>query len=72
MEGIVRGNVYAQDVKVKNNGMLFGDIQCVSLTVDPTASVKVEKLYCVFLLVLFCFVLFQFVVVSFCFLMSCL
>ncbi|CAM9180394.1 unnamed protein product [Sphacelaria rigidula] len=40
VEGIVRGNVFASEVKVKNNGMLFGDIQCLQLTLDPTASVK--------------------------------
>lgn len=42
MEGIVRGNVFANDVKIKNNGMLLGDIQCVCLTLDPTASIKVS------------------------------
>eukprot|EP00752_Nemacystus_decipiens_P004123 g3772.t1 len=40
VEGIVRGNVFANDVKIKNNGMLLGDIQCVCLTLDPTASIK--------------------------------
>lgn len=42
VEGIVRGNVFANDVKIKNNGMLLGDIQCVCLTLDPTASIKVS------------------------------
>lgn len=42
VEGIVRGNVFANDVKIKNNGMLLGDIQCMCLTLDPTASVKVR------------------------------
>lgn len=42
VEGIVRGNVFANDVKVKNDGMLFGDIQCFYLTLDPTASIKVR------------------------------
>lgn len=37
----MRGNVFANDVKVKNDGMLFGDIQCFYLTLDPTASIKV-------------------------------
>ncbi|CAM9276848.1 unnamed protein product [Ascophyllum nodosum] len=40
VEGIVRGNVSAHDVKIKNRGMLYGDIQCVCLTLDPTATVK--------------------------------
>ncbi|CAM9496010.1 unnamed protein product [Pylaiella littoralis] len=40
VEGIVRGNVFATDVKIKKNGMLLGDIQCTYLTLDPTASIK--------------------------------
>ena len=51
MEGIVRGNVFANDVKVKNDGMLFGDIQCFYLTLDPTASIKVRpslRFFCCF------------------------
>ena len=44
VEGIVRGNVFANDVKIKNSGMLLGDIQCVCLTLDPTASIKVNDL----------------------------
>ncbi|CAM9176128.1 unnamed protein product [Scytosiphon promiscuus] len=40
VEGVVRGNVFANDVKIKNNGMLLGDIQCICLTLDPTASIK--------------------------------
>lgn len=38
----MRGNVFANDVKIKNNGMLLGDIQCLCLTLDPTASIKVS------------------------------
>ncbi|CAM9297166.1 unnamed protein product, partial [Ectocarpus fasciculatus] len=40
VEGIVRGNVFANDVKIKNTGMLLGDVQCMCLTLDPTASIK--------------------------------
>lgn len=45
VEGIVRGNVFATDVKIKKNGMLLGDIQCTYLTLDPTASIKVRLLF---------------------------
>ncbi|CAM9675480.1 unnamed protein product, partial [Ectocarpus sp. 6 AP-2014] len=40
VEGIVRGNVFANDVKIKNAGMLLGDVQCMCLTLDPTASIR--------------------------------
>lgn len=43
MEGIVRGNVFANDVKIKNAGMLLGDVQCMCLTLDPTASIRVSN-----------------------------
>lgn len=48
---VAEGNRHQSDVflrfnvpcpmQIKNNGMLFGDIQCLSLTLDPTASIKV-------------------------------